>query len=380
LQWVNAGHAAIDTLNVRDRTLVDATWLSPQKIALSTVGFKRQSTPLYRSYSLSRHGIDVDLRQPRFTQSISSPPLPSGTGLMDSDGSTRFAICCRDQIIVCEMGNPAPIATCPRPPGKRVAFHSACLLHTRFLVVAMSQEIKAEETEDGETEPAVRLTSLLLIDLRNGEELHRQDFPGLASISRLKLTPDGRRVMGAVRDGKMISIPLRWDAAHADSRPSFGTAQLWKAHWLAAVHDFVFFSDDQGRLATVGDDGTCAIWTVEDDFYKVIADSSEEPVTPRVLQSQAQAESEPKPDLRLLVSSGPVTRVTASSRGDRLATVGEDRVIRIWDSRNGLELISLAQRKEAVVALEFSPDDRFLMIAEANTRIEVIELTNSTSE
>lgn len=77
---------------------------------------------------------------------------------------------------------------------------------------------------------------------------------------------------------------------------------------------------------------------------------------------------------RLFVSGVPVTSLHVSTTGERIATVSDDRVIRIWDTETGLELIRLEARKQPVVAAEFSPDDRHLMIAESGGRIETIQL------
>ncbi|MFO0808076.1 MAG: protein kinase [Gemmataceae bacterium] len=51
---------------------------------------------------------------------------------------------------------------------------------------------------------------------------------------------------------------------------------------------------------------------------------------------------------------------TFSQNGCRLATIGEDKVIRIWDAESGQELVALRGHVDRVAAVAFSPDGRRL--------------------
>jgi WD40 repeat protein/tetratricopeptide (TPR) repeat protein len=61
--------------------------------------------------------------------------------------------------------------------------------------------------------------------------------------------------------------------------------------------------------------------------------------------------------------TGPVSSVSFSPNGQRLATASEDKTARVWDARSGRQLLSLNGHTDAVISVAFSPDGQRLATA-----------------
>jgi WD40 repeat protein len=371
IRWSNQGHAAIGTLDLSDRSLVDATWVSKRQIAVTTNAGKRQKPLHFRGGSIQNHELFVDTRRIRLPKSIAKASPVGGIGDQTID-APRFAVCTTKSIYVFHTGLSDVIAERSLTDERGFRYTAACPVGSRYLLAASQQPTvtatpKPPQSKDDAPPIPNRQTALLLYDLRTDLPPQSLALDNVGSISRLRVSPDGTRVFGCCNDGKMFFVTIPTDE---DGVRKWSETQLhsWEAH-LRAIRDFVWVSHHE-RLATVSDDGTCAIWNPPAKLLP----TEQSPLDPSPL-GETPADAEPLAlGQRLYVSSGPVRRITTNSQGDRIATVSDDRVIRVWDTDSGLELISLEPRKENVASIEFSPDDRYLMIAEAKSRIDVIQL------
>lgn len=387
LRWANEEHEEITTTNLGDRPLIDATWLSNRQIAASVVGTRRQAAPFYQQRTLPDHRLDLDLRRIRGARVLTSTsPHQSHAAPPTGDAPERYAVCTKNTVQVFQVGNSAMTKKVVLPADFKGAVTAATIIRSHCVVAGHSRIEKQTPTPQKQKPDADAFTidlRLFLYDLNTDTAPKELVLPFRKAVSRLRLSPDGKQIVGSTLGGKMFAAQLD---STPDAAPDWAKAPLksWTAH-RRAIRDFAWIGD-QGTLATVADDGICAIWSPA--TYPLDADIAE-PGSEAIFDDNQSAVSE-TPDLikqdspgtpelsqRLLVSSSPVTRVTACSSGKRIATVGADRVVRIWDTDSGLELLSLQPRKASIAAVEFSPDNQHLMIAESNSRIEVIRLLES---
>ncbi|MCO8121441.1 WD40 repeat domain-containing serine/threonine-protein kinase [Stieleria sp. TO1_6] len=384
MQWSHATHQAIEQLNIPDQFLTDAAWVSDRQIVVSTSAGRRQDDVKLNQYTLPHHQIIVEHRHARWAKSIA--PLQrqeiSTANTADPDSTAaqpqRFAICCRDRILILETENNDVIAQRSVTNRDVGNFTTACLVDSRWLVAATTQF--AEEPQDTDDKPILpaRYASLILFDLQRGDaDAQVRTLRDVPPINRIRLSPDRRHLVLAARGGQMMVLP----APGLNNQPPLDWGNVPIRSGFAhqrAVTDFSWLSS-QGRLATVSADGTCAIWDSLDQICNPPSTAEQSVEKTSTDKTRPNAKSVQPANHRLMVNSGQVTSVSATSSGDRIVTVDQDRVIRIWDTFNGLELISLEPRKSDVVSVQFSPDDRYLMIADANANIEVIELNRGSS-
>ena len=64
--------------------------------------------------------------------------------------------------------------------------------------------------------------------------------------------------------------------------------------------------------------------------------------------------------------------------GSRLATVSNDRTVKIWDAASGQEILTLRGHTDGVYGVAFSPDGQRLATASADKTVKVWEATPLT--
>lgn len=369
--WSQSDHPQIDTTSLGDRLVSDATWLSDRQIAVSTVASRKADAVVYRATVLSQHQIDLDVRHARLSESITRFPAAEENPWDHPEGDRslvmppRYAVVGRDRISVCETGNMLPLIECRPPSLSKVTFTAACLADENTLLAAISRVTTSRTKENGldRTDRMQRTAFFVSYDLATGGILETVPLPETSVVTLLKRSPQNDQIFGATNDGRLFVLPRRSVSEQTLQDVSLG---FWQAHEGHRINDLSWIGSD-GRLATVGDDGTCMLWNPagRDGESSSVPLGSRSPVTAAMDFAEGH---------RLFVSGVPVTSLHVSTTGERIATVSDDRVIRIWDTETGLELIRLEARKQPVVAAEFSPDDRHLMIAESGGRIETIQL------
>ncbi len=92
------------------------------------------------------------------------------------------------------------------------------------------------------------------------------------------------------------------------------------------------------RMATAGDDGKVVVWSLR---------PAPEAAGPRLVASEV---------LTLTGHAGGTTSVAFSPDGARLATVGGDAMVRLWDAATGAALGALAGHGDVVRSVTFSPN------------------------
>jgi transcription initiation factor TFIID subunit 5 len=72
--------------------------------------------------------------------------------------------------------------------------------------------------------------------------------------------------------------------------------------------------------------------------------------------------------------NGPLSMLALSDRGRYLATQQQDNVVTVWETQSRQPLLTLAQQNDRMVHLAFSPDERYLICVNANTRLRLYDL------
>jgi WD40 repeat protein len=175
----------------------------------------------------------------------------------------------------------------------------------------------------------------------------------------LAYSPDGRRLASANHD-RTASV---WDMDSGKRLVTF------REH--GARVNGVAFSPDGRRLATCGDDGRVFVW--EADTGKVLLRLDGPRGAPGTLMLA------PDPWSVLLGLHAQVTALGAVAWGPdgrRLAACGlsrvpANRVVLVWDARNGRELLSLRGHQGDVYHLAYRPDGKVLASASADRTVRL---------
>jgi WD40 repeat protein/serine/threonine protein kinase len=249
-------------------------------------------------------------------------------------------------------------------------------------------------------------------DLATGEEeFTLQSLP--APMNGLAFSPDGARLAsagadGAIRvwdvparrellclrghDGPAHAVAFRPDGAELASAGADGTVRVWGAQsgrerlrlggHGGAAHA-VAFSPDGRRLASAGEDDLARVWETDTGREVLGFGGHSGPVYAAAFSPDGQYLATGGRDEAVLVwdaATGELARALrghagavrclAYGPGGRLASAGDDAVVRLWDDA-GRGLLALRGPTGAVRALAFSPDGHRLASASDDRTIKV---------
>jgi WD40 repeat protein len=180
-----------------------------------------------------------------------------------------------------------------------------------------------------------------------GKEVWKWD--GRSAVVGVAVRPDGKRVAVGTADGFLTVLSLD------DGKPAVVAAV--SAH--GAGCPAVSYHPDGGKLATGGGDGVVRVWAAPDA-------GGPTPV----------ARLDPPPPARAGGSPAPppaVSGVAYSPDGKRIAAVGADRLVRLWEPTGG-EVRSLRGPTDWVTAVAFAPDGRTVYAAGADAAVRAFIL------
>ncbi|MEM0927303.1 MAG: hypothetical protein AAGJ83_14760, partial [Planctomycetota bacterium] len=134
LLWSNQSHAQIDRTLLGRRQLVDAMWISPKQLAVTSYASIASKETLFRSALLSKHGLDVECRHVPGARSFASDAGPVQT-IRSKTHPPRYLVPGRDAIWLCEYGNMKPIRrfSLPECLGQGV-ITAAAMVDSKYLV------------------------------------------------------------------------------------------------------------------------------------------------------------------------------------------------------------------------------------------------------
>jgi WD40 repeat protein/serine/threonine protein kinase len=173
-------------------------------------------------------------------------------------------------------------------------------------------------------------------DLTTGAEVIA--LPGHTEpILNVTFSPDGRRLISAGRD-RVVNVWNLGDAERGELSPRFTLPDFSTSPWCIAL------SPDGSRLAVGGPraDGNVRVYDM---------------TTGKLLHKLMG-------DFRIIC-------VAFSPDGRRLASAGGDRIVRLWDTTTGQEVLSLRDHDGAIGRVLFSPDGQRLASASEDGWVRV---------
>jgi WD40 repeat protein len=241
--------------------------------------------------------------------------------------------------------------------------------------------------------------SLKLWDVATGNELprqpgHQQFFQGLINPVPYFTVPTDKKLLAWVPGNERSTTLTGLDIASGNELFAFEDGSREKPRHVVAVS----FSGDGKLAATGAKDGSVRFWDLDkkkqagEDWIAFAKGTSlgDLALTP---DGAVLVIAGDQGDVKILdvakrtaihtISNAHTRKIVAclvSPDGKRFATVGQDNAIKLFDIAGGPELrrwdlhVAVQDRGTFVVNLAFTPDNRYLVTANANTSLFVLEL------
>ena len=190
----------------------------------------------------------------------------------------------------------------------------------------------------------------ILWDLKTGDEL--QSLKGHSWwVWSAEFSPDNQRIVTAGQDGKAIV----WQ--RSEEAGDYQTLTEFLKH-RGAINS-AKFSPDGNLIATGGADGRILLWNPDE-------------VQPVDIARRIDGLPDPPAPFQALTGhEKPVTSLAFSPDGLRLASGGEDNVVRLWDINAAKQIANLRGHTSYIRDCVFSPDGNHILSASRDEQIKL---------